>query len=118
MSAGKLRDLITFQRCATGGDGHGNVVTGPWSDIEVSPGEPLTVWADVLERLGGERLAAGALEATRLATIRVRRSDEILTVTEADRIVARGRNWNIRAIAEVGRARKFIEFTAEAGTVT
>lgn len=118
MIAGNLRDRVTFQRCAAGDDGHGNVVIGPWADIEPEAGAPLTVWADMLERLGGERLAAGAIEAPRMATIRVRRSAIISTITEADRIIARGMAWNIRSIAAVGRDREAIEFSCEAGTVT
>lgn len=109
--AGDLRDLATIQRRQSGTDDYGNVTTGGWAEL-------YTVWADVMERPGGERIAAGALESTRMATIRVRRSSQSLAVTAADRIVVRGLVWNIRAIAEVGRARDLIEFTCENGVAT
>jgi SPP1 family predicted phage head-tail adaptor len=107
MSAGKLRDRVTFRRRAAADDGYGNTVSGPWTDL-------VTEWADMLERLGGERLAAGALHAPRMATIRVRRSTVTLGITEADKVVARGEDWNIRSIAAVGRRNAMLEMTCEA----
>jgi len=110
MSAGKLRDRVTFQRNTTGADQYGNVVDG-WEDI-------LTVWGDVLERLGGEKIRAGVPQAEHMATIRVRKSLDAVTVTEADRISARGQTWNIRSIAEVGRKGELLEILCEAGVAT
>ena len=110
MTAGKLRDRVTFQRNTTSDDGYGNTVNG-WADH-------LTVWADVLERLGGEKVKAGLVEASRMATIRVRRSTDTLDITEADRISARGTIWNIRSIAAVGRDNALLECLVEAGVAT
>lgn len=107
MPAGRFREQVTFQRQSEMDDGHGNV-TGPWVDH-------LTVWADVLERLGGEKLSAGKLEASRMATIRVRTSPEVADMTEANRIVARGQFWNIRSIAAVGRKGDILEMLCEVG---
>ncbi|OWU83811.1 hypothetical protein ATO6_15370 [Oceanicola sp. 22II-s10i] len=117
MKIGNLRDLVTFQRRGATDDGYGNVTSGDWADIEIDD-QPLTVWADMLERLGGEKLASGAQEASRAATIRVRRTDAVLDVTSSDRIAARGEYWNIRSIATVGRKGEVLEFLCEAGGPT
>lgn len=107
MPAGRMRDRVTFRRRAATDDGYGNVQSGAWADL-------LTVWADMLERLGGERLAAGALEAPRMATVRVRRSTETEGVTEADMLRARGQDWAILSIAAVGRDNALLEMTCQA----
>jgi len=106
MAAGKLTERVTFQRQSGGADIYGNT-SDDWQDI-------LTVWADVLERLGREVLAAGRLEAPKTATIRVRRSSASLDLTEADRVVARGQVWNIRSIVAVGRSNEMLEVLCEA----
>lgn len=107
MQAGKLRERVVFQRQVIADDGHGNDLAS-WSDH-------LTVWADMLERLGGEKIAAGKLESSRLATVRVRSFTETRGLTEADRLMARGRAWNIRSIAAVGRKGEMLELLCEAG---
>lgn len=107
MRAGDLRDRITVQRATQGDDGFGNTVTG-WTDH-------LTVWANVRETPGKEVVAAGRVEASRTATIRVRASSLSRTITPADRIIARGQIWNIRSVSAVGDGRELIEFLCEAG---
>ncbi|MGZ9812040.1 phage head closure protein [Pseudoroseicyclus sp. H15] len=107
MPAGRLRDRVQFRRQGAGDDAYGNVQTGAWEDL----GTP--VWADMLERLGGEKIAAGALHAPRLATIRVRKSSFSEGITESDAIIARGETWNIRSIAQVGRKGEMLEMTCE-----
>tara|TARA_Y100000310_G_scaffold325782_1_gene389813 strand:+ start:284 stop:613 length:330 start_codon:yes stop_codon:yes gene_type:complete len=87
MAAGRLRDRITVERQTTTEDEFGNTVGG-WSAL-------LTLWADVRETPGKERIAAGRLEASRTATIRVRKSAQSDGITAADRIVYRGATWNI-----------------------
>jgi SPP1 family predicted phage head-tail adaptor len=110
MAAGKFRERVTFQRQGVGDDGYGNVTT-PWTDH-------LTVWADVLEGLGRERVAAGRLESPKTATIRIRQSTEAATLTEADRVMARDVAWNIRSIVRVGRKNDVLELLCEAGVAT
>ncbi len=109
--AGHLRERVTFRRYAQVDDGYGNVVSG-------APADVVTVWADVLERTGQEKLAAGALEAARLATLRVRSSTETRALTEADFVVARGVQWNIRSIAAVGRKGDLLDMLCETGGAT
>lgn len=116
MDSGRLSTRVRFQRRADVNDGYGNV-KGGWQDIEVS-GKPLVVWADMLERLGGEKLAGGVLESSRLATVRTDRNAATNAVTSSDRIVARGISWNIRSIANVGRDGDILEFLCEAGGAT
>jgi SPP1 family predicted phage head-tail adaptor len=110
VKAGNLRDRITVQRAISGDDGYGNTIVS-WADL-------ITTWADVLDQLGREKLASGRLEASRAATVRVRRSTQSLGITAADRIVARGQTWDIRSIAEVGRNREMLEFLVETGVAT
>lgn len=108
--AGALRDRVTFQRLVAGLDAYGNAVSS-WADH-------LTVWADVLESPGREAVAAGRVEAARTATMRVRRSSASLGLTAADRVVVRGRTWNIRSIGDVGRDRVLLEMLIEVGVAT
>lgn len=113
--AGALRDRITFRRAVQGRDEYGNVVDGDFEDIEVTPGTPLTVWADVRERLGGEKQRSGSVDSAHTATIRVRHSESISLISEADVILARAKTWNIRSIVPVEKDRGLIEFLCEAG---
>lgn len=110
MTAGSLRDRVAFQRATTGDDGYGNITTA-WSDH-------LTVWANVRETLGKERVDAGRVEASRTATIRVRQSPDTLGLTEADRVLLHGKPWNIRSIARVGNDGAMLDILIEAGVAT
>lgn len=105
--AGGLRDRVTFQRAVPWDDGYGNTIDG-WQDH-------LTVWADVRETLGKERVDAGRVEASATATIRIRASTGTRALTEADRVVARGSTWNIRGIVPVGNDRAMLDVLAEGG---
>ena len=108
MGAGNRRDLVTFQRQTPQEDGYGNSVSGEFVDHH-------TEWADVLERTGGEKLAAGAVMSTRFATIRVLSTSETRALTTADIVLARDTTWNIRAVAAVGRNGHLLEFACESG---
>lgn len=110
MGAGSLSDRVTFQRATLGDDGYGNTITG-WSDH-------LTVWANVRETLGKERVDAGRVEAARTATIRVRQSPDTLGLTESDRVMARGQLWNVRSIVRVGNDGAMLDILVEAGVAT
>jgi SPP1 family predicted phage head-tail adaptor len=104
---GNLRDRVTFQRATSGDDGYGNVITG-WADH-------LTVWADIRETLGKERVDAGRIEASATATVRIRASAASRGLTEADRMIGRGVTWNIRSIVEVGNNRALLDVLCEKG---
>lgn len=78
----------------------------------------LSAWGDVLESLGRERLAAGRIEASKTATIRLLVSTATAAITAADRVLARGSVWNIRSVAAVGRDNALIELLVEEGVAT
>ena len=107
MPAGRLRDYITIERATTGDDGYGNTITG-WAVLA-------SVWADMRETPGKERVAAGRVQAERTATIRVRLDPVTEGLTEADRIVARGEVWDIRGIAQVDRQGRMLDMLCETG---
>jgi SPP1 family predicted phage head-tail adaptor len=107
VTSGRLRDRIIVQRAVGGDDGYGNVINS-WADH-------LTLWADVREALGKETVAAGRVEESRTATIRVRASTQSREITAADRLSVRGNIWNIRSISEVSNDRKLLEMLCEVG---
>lgn len=107
MRAGRLNERVTFQRAVVGDDGYGNAITS-WTDH-------LTVWADVRETLGKERVDAGRIEASATATVRIRSSAASRGLTAADRMVARGATWNIRSVVPVGNDRAMLDLLCERG---
>lgn len=107
MLAGRLRHKIVFERQEEITDDYGNV-KGDWEEL-------LTVWGNLRETTGRERLAAGAIESTRPATLRIRVSTASRFITEADRFVARGSVWNIRSIAFSESSDTFYDILAETG---
>ena len=129
MQAGKLRDRVTVQRkvgvAAPGEptgttDEFGNPIpaTDEFGNVDATFDDLFTVWADVRETTGKERLAAGRLEASRTATIRVRSTAMTKTISASDRLLARGAAWNILSAIAVGRDNAMIEFLCETGGAT
>ena len=107
MNIGRMRHRVAFNRKKLVDDGFGNV-TGDF--------EPLfTVWGNVRETTGKERVAAGSVENTRTATIRIRSSTQSRGLTEADQAVARGETWNIRGIAFADDKGTMLDLLVEAG---
>ncbi|MHA7870590.1 MAG: head-tail adaptor protein [Salipiger thiooxidans] len=126
MSAGRFRDRVEFQRKTSSGqtapsdatDEYGN----PIDDMGNSTGEfahHLTIRADIRETPGRERIANGAVESTRTATIRVRACAATAAITPADRLLARGEIWNIRSgPIRVKQTPRILEFLCETGVAT
>lgn len=112
--AAKLRERVTFERQSDETDDYGNVLG------EFAPITGLTdIPADIRETPGKEMVAAGAVQSTRTATIRVRYSAATASVTAADRLIARGAIWNIRSgPMQVDRAPRMLEFLCETGVAT
>lgn len=107
MNIGRMRHRVAFNRKKLVDDGFGNV-TGDF--------EPLfTVWGNVRETTGKERVAAGSVENTRTATIRIRSSTQSRGLTEANQAVARGETWNIRGIAFADDKGTMLDLLVEAG---
>ena len=121
----RLSEKITFQRKASpdqiapddGTDPFGNPIDG-YGNSTGEFADHLTVWADFNEETGGEKLAAGVLESTARAVVKVRYWKSTAEIVSADRIVARGRVWNIRSIIHFGKTKRFIEFVCESGVAT
>lgn len=101
----RLRHRAKFQRQGQVPDGYGNTIGG-WADH-------LTVWANVRETTGKERVAAGSIENNRTATIRVRSSAGTRGLTEADRVVARGETWDILGIANADDKGKMLDILVQ-----
>lgn len=102
MRAGKLDRRITIRRATYTVNGYGEEVP-EWCNID-------SVWARQLPSRGSERFAAQEIAATKMVTFNIRyRSD----LTERDRIVFDGKEYNITSIREIGR-RVGLEFDAVA----
>lgn len=106
MRPGKLRDRVTFLGVmpaagATQFDDYGN-------EIPASSGD-LTVWANVRETPGKEKLEAGRLEDQRTATIRVRASSDSRRITAGHQATARGNTWDVKSVAALDDGRQWID---------
>ncbi|SLN36604.1 Phage head-tail joining protein [Aquimixticola soesokkakensis] len=108
MTAGRMRDRVAFERQSKGEDEYGNPAQD-WAPM-------FTVWADVLETRGREKVAAGVIEASNTATVRIRTSTQARTIAAADRAIFRGAAWNIISPPiELGRDRSLLELLCERG---
>lgn len=103
-----LRRRVEFQRLDQTSDEYGNVTAGTWAPIT-------TVWGELRETRGRERVLAGALDAPMSGVLRVRRSTQTAAITEADRAVIDGEEWNIRGRRDPDGRRAWIEFDVERG---
>jgi len=103
---GKLRDRVTFLGVmpATGPteyDEYGN-------EIPAAAGD-LTVWANVRETPGKEKLEAGRLEDQRTATIRVRASSDTRRINTGHQAEARSDAWDVKSVAALDDGRQWID---------
>ena len=106
--SGPLRHKLRFERKGEGVDDYGNVKTD-FAFLFDTRG-------NVREQVGKEVLAGGSVESTRNATIRVRAGSlSAHSVTEADRIIARGATWNIRSIASADDKGRMLDLLCETG---
>jgi SPP1 family predicted phage head-tail adaptor len=69
LSAGQLRDRVTFQARGVVDDGYGNEVSGPWAD-------QFTVAANIRPARGREEVLAQRLQGVRPTEIEVRWSSQ------------------------------------------
>ena len=104
----RLRHRVTFNRQSDETDAYGNV-KGEFEAL-------LTVWGNVRETTGKERVAAGSVEGVRTATIRVRKKVvKHLNLTGADQAVARGETWNLSEPSNVADNDAYLDILATAG---
>lgn len=104
-----LDTMILFQRRAVGSDDYGNE-RGDFSDL-------FATFASVQEALGNEVVAAGRLGEQMTATVLVRVSSSVLSLTTEDRAVLRGAFWDLRSIARVERLPRMMEILLQKGQV-
>ncbi|MGH1579075.1 MAG: head-tail adaptor protein [Planktotalea sp.] len=94
MQAGRLNKKVKFYSNAGDVSDHGNWVDGRALRC--------TLWANVREQLGKEKLEAGILESKHRATIRVRRSALSEEIETGDTAQLGEQDWKILSIAPVG----------------
>lgn len=108
MRAGQLRHRVAFQRVGGGKDRLGHP-TGAAVAL-------FTVWGNLRETTGKERVAAGTTTGHRVATIRIRNSTQSQGLkAETDSAVARGVTWNIRNIAYADGAGVMLDLLVDTG---
>lgn len=108
MDAGRLNHRAQFLRKAVdGSDEYGN------PSREYAP--MFTVWANVRETTGKERVAAGSIENLRTATVRIRRTTATQGLTEGDQVQARGETWDILGIANADDKGVMLDLLVQAG---
>jgi len=108
MAGGRYRERAVFQRLnAEAVDAYGQPHSA-WESLT-------TVWADLRETTGKERVEAGAVNSAVTGTLRLRYSMDAASITAADRVTIRGSTWNIRSVGEVGRKHKQVEMLIERG---
>lgn len=110
MQVGMLDERVRFERYQSGDDGYGGQSI-TWPEIA-------TVWAKVQPLSGRERDMASQSESPRNYRIFVRRDSITAAITPKDRAVWRGKNMNIRFVADKGPRAQFLEMEAEEGVAT
>lgn len=107
MQPGNLDQRITLQTVTRTSDGIGGY-TSSWRNIAPAP----TVWASARPGSAREVLASDRVNAGGLYVFTIRNRDDL---NEADRIVWRGENYNIRAVRRRGGRELYLEIEAERG---
>ncbi len=109
MSAGMLREPVSFERATKTPDGAGGY-TETWAAISGAPTR-----AHVKALSGSERFASDRIEATTRYRIVVRYCDGLL---ESDRVAIRARVYNTRFINNVEFADRWLEIDLDGGVAT
>ena len=104
---GKLDQRVTFQAKGDTPDGIGGIVRS-WSDVPSTA----TVWANVKAMGGTEAMQADQQQPTTRYLFTVRNRSDL---SEADRIVWGGANFNIRRIEREGGRKMYLIIEAERG---
>jgi SPP1 family predicted phage head-tail adaptor len=108
MAAGKYRERAVFTRLNNEAvDAYGQPHNA-WDALT-------TVWSDLRETPGRERVEAGAVNSAVTGTLRIRYSTTAAGITAADRVAVRGNTWNIRSVSQPDRKSKQIEMLIERG---
>lgn len=91
MKSGRMRHRAVFQRQVERIDDYGNTAQ-EWGNV-------LTVWSNLKETTGKERVTSGSIENDRTATLRLRSNTQSRALTEADRVVVRDAVWRVLGVA-------------------
>lgn len=107
LSAGMLREFLTFQRKTLTSDGKGgqNVV---WQTL-------FDTYGAVRPLSGRESVFGMQLEGTVTHRIFIRYRDDL---TEADRVLVRGQPYQIRAVINLEMMNRWIELPCDSGVAT
>ncbi|MGR3498778.1 MAG: head-tail adaptor protein [Limimaricola soesokkakensis] len=112
--AGAFRERAAFERQDQTGalDKFGNPTPAAWAPL-------VTLWADLRETSGRERIAAGRPEAQVTGTLRIRAGAAARGITAGDRVKIRGATWAITAPPTWADPRgTVLELTIEKGGAT
>lgn len=109
MAAGPMRDRVAFHRLNATADDYGNPTSGYAATAF------LERWGAFRPERGRERLQAGRLEAAVAGVLTVRSDSGTRGVTEADKAVIGGADYQIRSITNPDRRGRFLEMTLERG---
>ena len=110
VGAGELDQRITFQSYSSVSDGAGGY-TRTWANFSSVP----TVWAKAQPVRGSEGFEEGRTNATQTYLFTVRYRED---VNEADRILWRGEEYNIRTVKRVSGRNINLVIEAERGAST
>lgn len=75
----------------------------------------LTVWGELIPQTGQERVAAGRLEASGIATLRIRSSSDARTIDESYKVTVDDVDYQIRGIDNPDQRNRFLEMLVEVG---
>lgn len=104
---GELNERVSLRRMSLAPDGAGGQ-TETWAEYAA-------VWARVRPMKGQERQNAQRQEAAADYVVTLRYRDDVL---EADKIVWRGRDLNVRFISNAGVRSEFMDVEAELGAAS
>lgn len=109
MSAGELRERVTFAKRETVDDGYGNVV-GDFVD-------QFSTWARVTPMRGGETVMAARLAGRQPVAIKVRYTAETMAIAPDWRAknAVTGEEYAVHSIANMDERRAYLTIMAEAG---
>ncbi len=107
MRAGKLKDIVVFQRCTRVPNDMGGG-TDRWDDLFEDR-------CELQMSRGREQVAAGAISASAAGVLHIRYCSDAEGLTEKDIAVIDGEPYNIRSIIDPDRRKRRLELVVERG---
>lgn len=106
MRAGRLRARVEFQTERRVEDAGGGASQGTWHTVLAARGE-------YIPERGREAIAAGHLEGSNLAVLRVRYSRALAEITTQARCLVNGEAHQIRSIIDPDQKQRMLEMVVE-----